>query len=133
MEIANAVVLALSGLMLTLVGALRLAKPIKSYCLQTYRLSPGANAEEDVDMMSEMRGAGAATMVAGMVILAGAAMPAMRPTSFAVAVVIFLGFGLGRAVSWSSDGKPNKDLVNGTISEFVLGGLNLACLLILLA
>ena len=31
------------------------------------------------------------------------------------------------------DGKPNKDLVNGTVTEFVLGTLNLAGLVVLLA
>ena len=132
MEIANYVVLLLSGMLLTFAGAMRVYKPAGSFCLQTYLKNPDLKLQDDVDMLSEMRGAGALTLLTGLIILAGLASPQLRPTSFAVGALVFLGFGLGRTVSLVLDGKPNRDLINGMISELVLGALNLGCLLILL-
>lgn len=132
MEILNLVVLALSGLLLTYAGAVRLYRPIKSLCLQTYVKQPGIQLEDDVDLLSEMRGIGSVTLFAGLTILAGIALPDLRPTSFGVAIVIFLGFAVGRALSMALDGKPNKDLVGGTITEVVFSALNIACLVALL-
>jgi len=132
MEIANYVVLFLSGMILTFAGAMRLLKPAGSFCLQTYLAKPDIKLDDDIDMLSEMRGAGALTLLAGLVILAGLASTEVRPTSFAVAALIFLGFGFGRTVSLALDGRPNRDLVNGTITELLFGAINLGFLLILL-
>ena len=84
--------------------------------------------EAEVDIFSEMRGAGALTVFAGIIILLGTILPQFRLTSFVVAVFFFLGFAIGRLIGLGLDGKPNKDLVQGTISEIVLGALNIVCL-----
>ena len=131
MAIANYVVLFLSGMLLTFAGAMRVYKPGDSFCLQTYLRKPDAKLEDDVDMLSEMRGAGALLLLTGLITLAGLASPQVMPTSFAVAALVFLGFGIGRIVSLALDGTPNRDLINGTIAELVLGALNLGCLVIL--
>ena len=128
MEIFRIVVLALSGLLICYAGSMRLVRPAGSFCLQTYLTKPENRLEDDPDMASEMRGAGAALLVAGLVTLLGIVVPDARTTSFAVAAVIYGGFALGRLVSWSVDGKPNKDLVQGTMSETVLAVLNLIAL-----
>jgi len=132
MEIVNLVVLLLSGLLLTLAGGARLHRPTKSLCLQTYLKRPGVDLEDDVDILNEMRGGAAVTVLGGLTILAGTAIPGLRPTSFAVAGVIFLGFAAGRSISIVLDGKPNRDLLNGTIAEWLFGVLNIGCLVFLL-
>ncbi len=88
---------------------------------------------DDVDLLSEMRGGAAVTVLGGLTILAGMAIPDLRPISFAVGSVIFLGFGAGRTLGMALDGKPNSDLVNGTIAECVLGVLNIGCLVLLIS
>ncbi|NKB88764.1 MAG: DUF4345 domain-containing protein [Acidobacteria bacterium] len=132
MEIANYIILFVSGMILTGAGAMRVVKPAGSYCLQSYLGKPGVKLEDDVDMLSEMRGAGALTLLTGLIALAGLASPRVMPASFAAAGLIFLGFGLGRVISLAVDGRPNRDLINGTIAELVFGTLNIGCLAILL-
>ncbi len=48
--------------------------------------------------------------------------------SFVVATLILLGFAIGRLLSIGLDGKPNKLIVQGLISELVLGAANIFCL-----
>ena len=128
MEIFNIIVLSLSGLLLSFAGTMRLFKPIKSFCLKAYSDNSGLKLEGEVDVFSEMRGAGALTLFSGIVILLGTIIPGLRLASFVVAALFFSGFAAGRLLSLGLDGKPNKDLVQGTISEVVLGVLNIICL-----
>ena len=132
MEILYIIVLSLSGLMLSVVGAIRLSKPIKSYCLNTYSSNPGIKLEGEADVFSEMRGGGSLTLFGGFVILLGIFIPGFKITSFVVAALIFLSFAVGRLIGMVIDGKPNKDLFQGTIAEILLGGINLFCLISLL-
>lgn len=133
MEILNLGVLGLSGLMLSAVGAMRLVKPASSYCLQTYVGKPGIVLADDPDMKSEMRGIGAVTLLAGVAILAGVGLPAVRVTSFTVGALFFGGFGLGRVTGVVADGKPNKDLLNGLGAEVLFGMLHAVGLAMALA
>ncbi len=131
MGIFNLVVLVLSGSLLIFAGSVRLLRPLKSLCLQTNLQRHGDDVATDADMLSEMRGAGTFTLFAGLTILAGAVMPGLRPTSFAVGIVIFLGYAVGRSVSMVVDGKPNKDTVTGLFSEALFGVLHIVCLVTL--
>ncbi len=131
MEIFNLVVLVLSGGLLTFAGSVRLLRPMKSLCLQTNLQRHGDDVATDADMLSEMRGAGTFTLFAGLAILAGAVMPGLRPTSFAVGIVIFLGYAVGRSVSMVVDGKPSKDTVTGLFSEALFSVLHIVCLVAL--
>ncbi len=130
MEIFNLIVLGLSGALLVFGGGMRLLRPIKSYCLQAYSQKHADDLANDADMLNEMRADGAVMLFGGLAILAGTVMPGVRLTSFAVGVVIFLGFAVGRSVSLAIDGKPNKDLVNGLISEILFGVLHSVCLVV---
>ena len=125
MEIFKTVVLSLSGIMLFFVGTIRLFKPIKSYCLETYLKNSRIRLEDDADMLNEMRGVGTVTLFGGIVILLGIVMPQFRITSFVVAIVIFLGFAIGRSLSMGLDGKPNKQLVQGLIYELIFSAVNI--------
>ena len=128
MEIFNIVVLALSGLLLTYAGSMRLFKPLKSFCLKTYLEDPKIKLEGEADIFNEMRGAGSSITFGGIFIFLGIIIDQLMLASFVVAIVIFLGHALGRLVSLKLDGKPNQQLAQGLISEIVLGAANVFCL-----
>lgn len=128
MEIFNIVVLAVSGLLLTFAGGMRLLRPTKSFCLIGFFEKHGAGLEKDASILSEMRGAGTFTLLCGLTLLTGAVMPDIRPTSFVVGIVMFLGYAVGRSVSMALDGKPNEDTVKGLYSEVLFAVLHIVCL-----
>ncbi len=61
--------------------------------------------------------------------LLGTIVPELTITSFVVAILILLEFAIGRSLSVALDGKPNKLLIQGLISELVLGAANIFCLI----
>ncbi len=124
MEIFNIVTLSLSGLLLFVVGTLRLFNPIKNYLKNS-----GIKLDNDVDLLNELRGTSALMLFGGITILLGIILPKLIITSFAVAVLIFIGFAIGRVLGIVFDGKPNKQIIQGLVSELVLGALNLYCLI----
>lgn len=132
MEIFKIVILSLSGLLLIYAGSMRVINPLNSFCLKSYLENPGLALEGKVDVFNEMRGAGTNTVTGGIIILLGTILADFRQISFAVAAVIFLGYAAGRLISMSLEGKPNKDMVQGTYFEIILGTLNLICFVIIL-
>jgi hypothetical protein len=123
MEIFKIVTLSLSGLLLLFVGAMRLSNPIK-----TYLKNSGIKLENDVNLINEMRGVSAVMLFGGTIILLGTIISKLTIASFVVATLILLGFAIGRLLSIGLDGKPNKLIVQGLISELVLGAANIFCL-----
>ena len=123
MNIFNIVVLSISGLLLFSVGAMRLSNPIKNYLKNS-----GIKLENDVNLLNEMRGVSSVMLCGGIIILLGTLIPKLTLTSFVVATLILLGFAFGRSLSVILDGKPNKLIVQGLISELVLGSVNIFCL-----
>ena len=123
MEIFNIVVLSLSALLMTFVGFSRLSNPIK-----TYDKSSGIKIDRAVDLLNEVRGLAAVMLCAGVLIGLGTFVPEMRFSSFVVAILMYIGFAIGRLLSMGVDGKPNGKLVQGLGFELVLGGLNAFCL-----
>lgn len=123
MEIFSIVIHSISGLLLFFIGALRLSNPIKNYSKNS-----GITLPNEVDLLNEMRGVSALMLFGGVIILLGAIIPELSNISFVVAILIFLGFAVGRLLSIGLDGKPNKQIIQGLVSEIVLGGLNVFCL-----
>jgi len=124
MEIFNIVILALSGLLLSIVGAFRVSNPIKGYLKGS-----GIKLENELNLLNEIRGASSLQLFGGIIILLGIFIPQLTFTSFVVAILIFLGFAIGRLVSIGSEGKPNKLIIQGLFFELLFGSLNLFCLL----
>ena len=124
MEIFNIITLAISGLLLFSVGTMRLTNPIKAYAKNS-----GITLEKNADLLNEMRGVSALMMLAGLSIGLGAILPKFQMISFTIAVLLFIGFAIGRSISIGVDGKPNKQIIQGLASEVVLGGLNIFGLL----
>ncbi|MBL4604497.1 MAG: DUF4345 family protein [Flavobacteriaceae bacterium] len=128
MEIFKIIVLSLSGLLLSSVGAMRLSNPVK-----TYLKNSGIQLENEINLLNEMRGVSSVMLSGGIIILLGIVIPKLTFTSFVVAILIFLGFAIGRILSICLAGKPNKLIIQGLISEFVLGAANVFCLIYTLA
>lgn len=132
MEIVNIVVLSLSALLLAYAGTMRLIKPLKSLCLKSYLDNPSLKLEGKVDIFNEMRGGGASTVLGAVAMVLGIIIPELLLASFVVGIVILIGNAIGRLVSLSSDGKPNKQLGQGLMSEIILGAANTVCLVMAL-
>ena len=124
MEIFKIVTLSISGLLLLTVGTLRISNPIKNYLKNS-----GIKLENDVNLLNEMRGVSSVMLFGGIIILLGIIIPKLTITSFVVATLILIGFAIGRLLSIGLDGKPNKKIVQGLISELILGAANVFCLL----
>ena len=67
-------------------------------------------------------------LLGGIIILLGTVVSKLTFASFVVANVIFIGFAIGRLVSYVLDGNPNKMIMQGLILELVLGAANIFCL-----
>lgn len=121
MEIFNIIILSLSSLLLIFVGTMRLMNPI-----QTFLKNSGITLNNDLDLLNELRGESALMLMGGLITLAGVFIPMLTLTSFVVGALIFLGFAVGRIVSISVDGKPNKLIMQGIYFELLLGFGNLS-------
>ena len=125
MEILNIAVLSVSGLMLfTLAGLLRLINPIANYWKNS-----GIKIENEVNMLSEVRGMSMVMLLGGIVIILGAIIPELTLTSFIVAILLFGGYAIGRLISVGIDGKPNKLIITGLITEVFFCSLHTFCLI----
>jgi len=124
MEIIKIITLSLSGLLLLIVGTLRLSNPIKNYSKNS-----GIKLENEVNLLNEVKGISSVMLFGGIIILLGIIIPKLTFTSLVVAILILLGFAIGRLLSISIDGKPNKLLIQGLIFELVLGSANIFCLI----
>ncbi len=125
MEILSIIVLAISGLLIfTFAGALRLIDPVKNYWKNS-----GIKLENEVNTLNEARGMSSVMMFGGVIIILGIFIPELTVTSFVVAILLFLGYGFGRTLSIFLDGKPNKLIIQGLISEVILGALSIFCLI----
>ena len=124
MEIIKIITLSLSGLLLLIVGILRLSNPIKNYSKNS-----GIKFENEVNVLNEVRGVSSVMLFGGIIILLGIIIPKLTFTSLFVAILILLGFAVGRLLSISIDGKPNKLIIQGLIFELVLGSANIFCLI----
>ena len=106
---------------------MRLTNPIK-----TYLNNSGITLNQDTDLLNELKGASTVQLCSGIIIALGIFSSELVATSFTVAILFFLGFALGRIVSMLTDGKPNKQLVQGLIFELVFGAANVYGLLSIL-
>jgi len=116
-------ILILLGVLLTFMGFWRLIDPISFFEYSGLILS------EDPGLLNEARGTGGAIVGFGLLILLGAFKKKLTYTSTIVAIVLFLGFGIARVISFAVDGNPGQALLKGIIGEFVLGLLALFALI----
>ena len=127
MEIFKIITLALSALLLLFVGAMRLSNPIK-----TYLKNSGIQLGNDANLLNEIRGLSAVQLLGGIIIALGIFIPELTFSSFIVGTLMFIGFTIGRTISMNVDGKPNKQVTQILIFEFVFGIANMFCLFTIL-
>ncbi|MEO0874833.1 MAG: DUF4345 family protein, partial [Bacteroidota bacterium] len=80
MEIFKIVTLSLSGLLLTLVGLMRLLNP-----KQAYAKNSGIQLADDVNLLNEMRGVSAVQLMGGIITLLGTIIAPLTVVAFALA------------------------------------------------
>ena len=124
MEIVSIITLSVSGLLLVFGGTSRIISPIKNYLKNS-----GITIEKDVNNLNEARAVGSFMSLGGIIMLLGTIIPELTLTSHVVAILILFGFAIGRSLSMGLDGRPNKLLITGLISELVLGTANAFCLI----
>lgn len=108
-------VLLASGLVLVVVGALGLAAPDVLHA---------ANGLPEVDhpgLRSETRGAGAALLAVGSVVLLGVRVRSIRVSATALASLVLLAYAIARVVSRAADGAPGAGLATAGLVELALG------------
>ena len=107
--------LVLLGIPLIALGSWRLFDPIGFFELNNLVLGnhPG--------LLSEARGTGGVVVGFGIVIVLGAFYNRLSFTSTISAIVLFLGFGIARVIGLVLDGNPGEMVIQGIISEFILG------------
>ncbi|WP_168796329.1 DUF4345 family protein [Flagellimonas onchidii] len=103
------------------------AKPIKNYAKNS-----GITIANDVDLLNEVRGTSAVMLIGAIVVLLGIFIPMFTFTSHIIAILLFLGFAVGRFVSIAADGQPNKKIKQGIVFELVLGTANVVYLVAML-
>jgi len=124
METIQNVILGVSGALLFFVGLSRLSNPQKMFLKNS-----GINLPQDTSLRNELRGLSAVMLSAGLIVLLGTIVDNHSYTSHMVAVILLLGFALGRLISFYTDGKPSKQISQGIAFDLVLGAANLFCLL----
>jgi hypothetical protein len=116
------VVLCLSGVVAIAIGSLVLLSPADFYA--TNHITIG----DDVNLLSEIRAPAGALFSFGILILLGAFISQLTFTSTLLSAVLFLSYGISRAIGILVDGVPTASLVQGGIVEVVIGLVCLLCL-----
>jgi len=111
------------GASLTYCGLWRLFDPIGFLAFSGILLTA------DPSLLNEVRGTGGLIVGLGLVIFLGAFKKSLAFTSTIIAILVFFGFGIGRALSVVVDGNPGDMLVQATYGEFFFGFLSLFALI----
>lgn len=115
-------VLVLAGITLIAVGAGAAFLPDAFY--GSYGIELGG----DAGLMSELRSAGMALLLLGMIVGAGAFVSGLTTTATLIGAVVLLAYAGGRLLSWAVDGAPSTAMAAAAVVELVIGA---ACLWLL--
>ena len=113
------VILIVLALPLVIFGAWRLFDPIG------FAGFGGFVLPDDAGLLSEVRAAGGAVAVSGVIVLLGAFRPQRSFVSIVLAAVIFVSFGVARLLGIALDGAPPSRIIQGMVTELVFGALAL--------
>ncbi len=80
-------------------------------------------------LLSELRSPGGVLVIAGFIMFLGAFQKKMIRLSLTVSTMVYLGYALGRLVSWGFDGAPHQSLLIALAIELLLGLLSALVLL----
>jgi hypothetical protein len=116
-------VLLISGLIGVGVGTAQLFVPVM------FEASAGIQLGEDISLLSEIRAAGGALLVGGIMMMAGAFVSKLTLISMLLSSLFFLAYGFSRLLAMLVDGIPNPSLVAATAVEMIIGLLALTLLI----
>jgi len=114
-------ILILSGLVASGIGASILFFPASFYA--GYGIALGSN----VSLINEVKAAGGALLASGILIMSGAFTNKLTFTAAVVSSLLYLSYGLSRAVSIAVDGMPSEGLILAATLEMTIG---LACVFV---
>ncbi|MDH3693124.1 MAG: DUF4345 domain-containing protein [Gammaproteobacteria bacterium] len=117
------VILFISGLIATGVGAAILIMPVAFYA--TYDIELVGNTS----LLNEIRAPGGSLLASGALIMLGAFVAKLTFTSAVVSTLLYLSYGLSRILSIGIDGIPAEGLVHAVVLEIIVG---LVCVFALL-
>ncbi|MFT5822231.1 MAG: hypothetical protein ACI8ZM_003487 [Crocinitomix sp.] len=109
------VILFISGLLLTIIGGAILFMPIEFFARS------GVVLDNDVSLLNNVRSSGGIVMASGILILLGSFVKRLAFTSTVISTLIFLSWGISRAIAMAIDGIPADALIKATIVEIVIG------------
>ena len=115
--------LLLAGAIAAVVGATLLLAPV------AFSESNGIMLGADPSALSERRAPGAALLVTGFLLLAGAFVARLRTAALLIGALLYLAYGAARLLSLVLDGRPADGLLLAGAVELALGAGLLAVLL----
>ena len=116
-------VLIIAGIVGIIVGGANLIVPIE------FNASSGIDLAGNISLINEMRASGGGLLLSGIFITLGAFIKDLTYSSILLATMMYLGYGLSRAMSIYIDGMPSDDLVSVVVFEIIVGLISLFVLL----
>lgn len=108
-------ILIISGVLATAIGMMIVARPVAFYA------GNGIDLSGQASLLNETRASGGFLLASGLLILSGAFVRKLTFTSLIVSVILYLAYGLARAVSLVVDGGPAQGLVLAMYLELGIG------------
>lgn len=105
----------IAGLIIAGIGGAELFTPVG------FHAASGIALGDDINLMNEMRAPGGALLALGLLIIAGAFIPALTFTAIIVATMLYLSYGFSRVLSIAFDGMPDTTLLQATGLEIAIG------------
>jgi hypothetical protein len=109
------IVLLIAGVIGMGIGGAQLFMPV------AFEASAGISLGENISLLSEIRAAGGALLVAGIIMLSGVFNSRLSPISIMLSSLFYLTYGLSRMLSMMMDGIPSESLIIAAITEIVIG------------
>ena len=123
MTLLEKVALATGGLIAVAIGAAILVIPTAFFA------SYGISLQPDPSLMSEIRAPGGALLAMGAVLCAALFRPALKIVALGLGALLYLSYGLARAVSALLDGWPDEGLVIAMGLELAIGAIFVVALI----
>ncbi len=109
------IVLIVSGLVATIIGAAILFAPVAFYAAY------GIEIADNFGLLNEIRASGGAVLASGLLIMSGAFVDKLAFTAIVVSTLLYLPYGLSRVMSIVIDGMPVEGFVQAAALEIVIG------------
>ena len=121
-NIAISTLLIVSGLLALVIGSALLFDPI------TFEAGAGLVLQKDPSLLSEFRAVGGLLLTSGVLMIVGVFVSQLRFTAIILVALVYVTYGISRALGIYLDGVPSDSLVSAMIIELVVGLMGLGAL-----